>query len=167
MGFLKNLFEIAGKVASVAQELADKQEKDVKKTPSPAPVRSSAPAPEKTAAEWRSYFREIIRTTCAGYDVREDVPVTLPGRCAQGRRDAGRRTQPFRQCQVPDRADVHQETRNSLHQLLHADAQRTCLCRRPYPQVSGLVSMEKGDATSVAPAMDAASPARVPCRRPW
>ena len=76
MGFLKNLFEIAGKVASVAQELADKQEKDVKKTPAPAPVHSAAPVPEKSAAEWRSYFREIIRTTCAGYEVREDVPVT-------------------------------------------------------------------------------------------
>ena len=77
MGFLKNLFEIAGKVASVAQDLAAKQETEVKKTPVAAtPVRSAEPAPGRTAAEWRSYFREIIRTTCAGYDVREDVPVT-------------------------------------------------------------------------------------------
>ena len=76
MGLLKNLFEIAGKVASVAQELSAKQEPAAKPAPSTAPVRSTEPVREKTATEWRAYFREIIRVECPGYEVREDVPVT-------------------------------------------------------------------------------------------
>lgn len=76
MGLLKNLFEIAGKVASVAQELSAKQEPATKPAPSTAPVRSTEPVREKTATEWRAYFREIIRVECPGYEVREDVPVT-------------------------------------------------------------------------------------------
>ena len=76
MGLLKDLFKIAEKVASVAQEISAKQETTAKPAPAAAPVRSTAPAPEKTDAEWRAYFREIIQTECAGYSVREDVPVT-------------------------------------------------------------------------------------------
>ena len=76
MGLLKNLFEIAGKVASVAQELSSKQETPAKPKPAPAPVHYQAPEQEKTAAEWLAYFREIIHTECPGYEVRENVPVT-------------------------------------------------------------------------------------------
>ena len=76
MGLLKNLFEIAGKVASVAQELSAKQEPAAKPAPSTAPVRSAEPVREKTATEWRAYFREIIRVECPGFEVREGVPVT-------------------------------------------------------------------------------------------
>ena len=76
MGLLKDLFKIAEKVASVAQEISAKQETAAKPAPAAAPVRDTAPAPEKTDAEWRAYFREIIQSECAGYSVREDVPVT-------------------------------------------------------------------------------------------
>jgi hypothetical protein len=78
MGLLKNLFEIAEKAVSVAQELAGKQEQAQKQTPSyAAPVHhDEAPVREKSAAEWRAYFREILQTAFVGYNVREDVPVT-------------------------------------------------------------------------------------------
>ncbi len=76
MSLLKNLFEIAGKVASVAQEIAAKQEAAAKKTTPAATVQSSAPVEEKTDAEWHAYFREIIQSEFPGYDVRENVHVT-------------------------------------------------------------------------------------------
>lgn len=76
MSLLKNLFEIAGKVASVAQEIAAKQEAAAKQTTPAATVQSSAPVEEKTDAEWLVYFREIIQSEFPGYDVRENVPVT-------------------------------------------------------------------------------------------
>ena len=76
MSLLKNLFEIAGKVASVAQEIAAKQEAAAKKTTPAATVQSSAPVEEKTDAEWHAYFREIIQSEFPGYDVLENVPVT-------------------------------------------------------------------------------------------
>ena len=77
MGLLKNLFDIAGKVVSVAQELAADQEPAKKPAPSAAaPVQNAAPVKEKSAAEWRAYFREILQSEFTGYDVKEDVPVT-------------------------------------------------------------------------------------------
>ena len=76
MSLLKNLFEIAGKVASVAQEIAAKQEAAAKQTTPAATVQSSAPVEEKTDAEWHADFREIIQSEFPGYDVRENVPVT-------------------------------------------------------------------------------------------
>ena len=76
MSLLKNLFEIAGKVASVAQEIAAKQEAAARQTTPAATVQSSAPVEEKTDAEWHAYFREIIQSEFPGYDVRENVPVT-------------------------------------------------------------------------------------------
>ena len=76
MSLLKNLFEIAGKVASVAQEIAAKQEAAAKQTTPAATVQRSAPVEEKTDAEWHAYFREIIQSEFPGYDVRENVPVT-------------------------------------------------------------------------------------------
>ena len=76
MSLLKNLFEIAGKVASVAQEIAAKQEAAAKQTTPAATVQSSAPVEEKTDAEWHAYFREIIQSEFPGYDVLENVPVT-------------------------------------------------------------------------------------------
>ena len=36
----------------------------------------SAPVREKSAAEWRAYFREILQAECYNYTIREDVPVT-------------------------------------------------------------------------------------------
>ena len=72
MGLLKNLLDIAGKVASVAQEYAAKQEAETKA----AQTYSEAPVPDRTAAEWRAFFREIIQSDFADYDVRENVPVT-------------------------------------------------------------------------------------------
>lgn len=83
MSLLKNLFEIAGKVASVAQELAAKQEAEAKPKPSYSPSYDPAPVQEKTPAEWRDYFRGIIQSECPGYEVRENVPVTdLAGNAA-------------------------------------------------------------------------------------
>ena len=82
MGLLKDLFNIAGKVASVAQEIAAKQNSDankqtpVKPTPAATPAYSAETVREKSAEEWRAYFRDIIRSECALYEVREDVPVT-------------------------------------------------------------------------------------------
>ena len=76
MGLLKNLFDIAEKVVSVAQEIAAKQETETRQTQSYAPSPASAPVREKTEAEWRAYFREIIQAECPGYTVREGVPVT-------------------------------------------------------------------------------------------
>ena len=37
----------------------------------------TAPVREKSDAEWRSYFREILQAECYAYGIREDVPVTL------------------------------------------------------------------------------------------
>ena len=77
MSLLKNLFEIAGKVASVAQEIAAKQEAAAKQsTPAAATTHYDAPVEEKTDAEWHTYFREIIQSEFAGYDIKENVPVT-------------------------------------------------------------------------------------------
>lgn len=73
MGLLKNLLDIAGKVASVAQEYASKQEAETKKAPS---YDYDAPVPERSAVEWRAFFRDVIKSDFAGYEVREDVPVT-------------------------------------------------------------------------------------------
>ena len=73
MGLLKNLLDIAEKVASVAQEYASKQEVETKKAPS---YDYDAPVPDKSDAEWRSFFRDIIKSDFAGYEVRENVPVT-------------------------------------------------------------------------------------------
>jgi hypothetical protein len=79
MGLLKNLLDIAGKAVSVAQELSGKQEPAKNQTPAyTAPVQrhEEAPVREKSAAEWRAFFREILMTDFAGYNVRENVPVT-------------------------------------------------------------------------------------------
>ena len=75
MGLLKNLLNLAGKVASVAQELSA-QQGTAKPAASAAPVRSADPAPERSDAEWRAYFREIIEAEFPDYEVREAVPVT-------------------------------------------------------------------------------------------
>ena len=55
MSLLKNLFEIAGKVVSVAQELAEKQEAEVKKsTPAYDPEVYEAETVDRTPAEWQA-----------------------------------------------------------------------------------------------------------------
>ena len=73
MGLFKDLLDIAGKVASVAQEYASKQEAEAKKAPS---YDYDAPVPDRAATEWRAFFRDIIKSDFAGYDVHENVPVT-------------------------------------------------------------------------------------------
>ena len=45
----------------------------------PEPARQQyEPAQEvdRTDAEWKAYFREILQSECIGYGIREDVPVT-------------------------------------------------------------------------------------------
>jgi hypothetical protein len=76
MGFLKNLLDIAGKVAAVAQELSEQQKSAPKPAASAAPAYSSEPAPWRSEGEWRSYFREIIMAECPAFEIREEVPVT-------------------------------------------------------------------------------------------
>ena len=73
MGLLKNLLDIAEKVASVAQEYASKQETEAKSAPS---YDYDAPVPDRSATEWRAFFRDIIKSDFADYEVRENVPVT-------------------------------------------------------------------------------------------
>ena len=78
MGLLKNLFDIATKVASVAQQFSGEQQPQTKK-PAPVtstPARSYEPEHERTASEWRTYFREIIHSDFPFCEVRENVPVT-------------------------------------------------------------------------------------------
>ena len=75
MGILKSLFELAGKVASVAQDMSAKQNAGARPAAS-APAQKAAPVPERTDAEWRAYFREIIRAQYPNFAIREDVPVT-------------------------------------------------------------------------------------------
>ena len=76
MGLLKSLFEIAGKVVSAAQEMSANQEKPVKPTQAATPKYDYDSVPERTDAEWRAYFREILQSEFAEYDVSEEVPVT-------------------------------------------------------------------------------------------
>ena len=76
MGFLKNLLDIAGKVAAVAQELSEQQKSAPKPAASAAPAYSSEPAPWRSEGEWRSYFREIIMAECPAFEIREEVPGT-------------------------------------------------------------------------------------------
>ena len=80
MGLLKNLLK------AVAGDAIDKLKENLEqtvKTAAPQPQRPvqaaperKAEAPERSAAEWQAYFRDIIHSTFPGYVVRENVPVT-------------------------------------------------------------------------------------------
>ena len=79
MGLFKS---ILGKVAeSVIAQIKDAATGQV--APHSDPVSKpattpayTAPVREKSAAEWVQYFREILQAECAGYAIRENVPVT-------------------------------------------------------------------------------------------
>ena len=58
MGILKSLFELAGKVASVAQDMSAKQNAGARPAAS-APAQKAAPVPERTDAEWLWPFPSI------------------------------------------------------------------------------------------------------------
>ena len=82
MGLLKNLLK------AVAGDAIDKLKENIEQTvktnipqqrpaqPEPQKSYSSEEQPERTAAEWKAYFRDIIQTSYPGYIVRENVPVT-------------------------------------------------------------------------------------------
>ena len=84
MGLLGGIF---GKIVdTVLQQVKDAAQGNAATANRPAsnPVRQTSttsyvrqePVREKTAAEWRAYFRDILQSECAGYGIREDVPVT-------------------------------------------------------------------------------------------
>jgi hypothetical protein len=75
MDFGKILLKLAG----VAKEYLDNQQKDAE------PVRQARPVErpvettverEKTDAEWEAYFRDILQSEFSSYSIREKVPVT-------------------------------------------------------------------------------------------
>jgi len=84
MGLLKNLLK------AVAGDAIDKIKENIEQTvkanipQQQRPVQQAAAQksysteeqPDRTDAEWKAYFREIIHTSCPGYIVRENVPVT-------------------------------------------------------------------------------------------
>lgn len=88
MGLFKNLLNsVAGKTLEQVKDAVNNfvQNQAPGKAPgantapaAQAQPRQYAPAPERerTAAEWKAYFREIIQSECIGYGIREEVPVT-------------------------------------------------------------------------------------------
>ena len=85
MGLLNGIF---GKIVdSVLQQVKEAAQGNAATTNKPAstPARQTSTTTtsrvwqepvEKSAAEWRAYFREILQAECAGYGIRENVPVT-------------------------------------------------------------------------------------------
>lgn len=86
MGLLNGIF---GKIVdSVLQQVKDAAAQGNAATtnrPASTPARQTSTTTtsrvwqepvEKSAAEWRAYFREILQAECAGYGIRENVPVT-------------------------------------------------------------------------------------------
>ena len=82
MGLLKSLFgEAAEKALSQVKDVinAAMAEQEKKAASRPAATETPRPEPvyvERTASEWRTFFREILQTEFAAYSIREDVPVT-------------------------------------------------------------------------------------------
>ena len=84
MGLLKNLLK------AVAGDAIDKIKENIEQTvkanipqqqrPVQAAPQQQRPEPqeqpERSAAEWKAYFREIIQTCFPAYIIRENVPVT-------------------------------------------------------------------------------------------
>ena len=88
MGLLKSLMDIVGKetlskVRDAVNTMINEQTQGTAAKSSYENVDWDAPVPEKTASEWRAYFREILQAECAEYSIREDVPVTdIAGKAA-------------------------------------------------------------------------------------
>ena len=59
--------------AAVSELEAKAGARESSSTPSYAPTTE---APDWTDAQWRTYFRDILKTDFAGYDIKENVPVT-------------------------------------------------------------------------------------------
>ncbi len=84
MGLFKTLLNsVAGKTLeqvkdAVTSFVQNQAPGTANATPAQTPPRQYAPAQtvERSAAEWKAYFREIIQSECIGYGIREEVPVT-------------------------------------------------------------------------------------------
>ena len=82
MGLLKSLFgEAAEKALSQVKDAITAAMAEQEKMAASRPAMTETPRPEpvyveRTASEWRAFFREIIQTECVGYTFRENVPVT-------------------------------------------------------------------------------------------
>ena len=70
-------------VKTVTDSIEAEQRKTTSTTPQPKPAPQPAATPHyedeeivRTDAEWVAYFREILATEFAAYNVRENVPVT-------------------------------------------------------------------------------------------
>ena len=82
MGLFKNLLKsVAGDAinqlketlnTTLAEQVPQPARKVTPASPSPEPVET----PERSEAEWRAYFRDILQTEFSGYGLRENVPVT-------------------------------------------------------------------------------------------
>lgn len=83
MGLLKNLLSsVAGKNLDQVKEAVNNLVQNL--SPGSAPAQNPQPARpqyyqepvrEKSPEEWKAYFREILQSECAGYGIRENVPV--------------------------------------------------------------------------------------------
>ena len=75
MDFGKILLKLAG----VAKDYLEKQQKEAEPAQQARPVERPEPTfveREKTDAEWEAFFRDILRSEFSSYSIREKVPVT-------------------------------------------------------------------------------------------
>ena len=73
MDFVKLLLKLVG-VAKNYMDDAQKNERPIRQA-SPQPVEPSV-VKEKTSAEWKTYFKQILLSEFPSYDIRENVSVT-------------------------------------------------------------------------------------------
>ena len=73
MDFVKLLLKLVG-VSKNYMDDAQKNERPIRQA-SPQPVEPSV-VKEKTSAEWKTYFKQILLSEFPSYDIRENVPVT-------------------------------------------------------------------------------------------
>ncbi len=74
-----DLGKILLKLAGVAKDYLDKQQKEAEPVRQARPVERPAATfaeKEKTDTEWETYFRDILRSEFSSYSIREKVPVT-------------------------------------------------------------------------------------------
>lgn len=67
------------KVAGVAKDYLEKQQKEAESARQTRPVErpeATFVEREKTDTEWEAYFRDILRSEFSSYSIREKVPVT-------------------------------------------------------------------------------------------
>ena len=80
MGLLSNILgKVAANVLSQVKEniMPTTGAKPAAATPRTTPVQPDPDdVPQRSAAEWKAYFREILALECGAYAVREEVPVT-------------------------------------------------------------------------------------------